>query len=156
MAYAKLVKSRYQDEKDVEYLAAYLGRYIERCHYVEGGRNIISSVFVNPDIVAEQFLAVQYGESFRRRLYHLVISFDPLVDDADLDFAHYVGQAVCNMYPDYQSVFAVHEDKAAPHLHIMFNNCPIYPDKPKLSDVFNFVAINAAVNRMIDIHLGVM
>lgn len=58
------------------------------------------------------------------------------------------------MYPDYQSAFAIHEDKDIPHLHIMLNNCPIPLNKPKLTAVINPLNIQEMVDSMIDHKLG--
>ena len=58
------------------------------------------------------------------------------------------------MYPDYQSAFAVHEDKEYLHIHMVLNNCPVFPDKPKLTCVLNQYGIWKMVERRIDWYLG--
>lgn len=121
---------------------------------VEGGRNIFDSITGNPYGIAGQFLVIQRGQRFSRRMYHLIISFEGILDKSHLGFAYKAGQAVADMYPDYQSVFAVHEDKKYLHIHMALNNCPVLQNKSKLSYVLNLYGIQKMVERLIDRYLG--
>ena len=61
---------------------------------------------------------------------------------------------VTGLYSHYQSVFTVHEDKSFLHLHIIFNNCSIFPNEKNLTSYFNKYAIQDMVDRMISSCLG--
>ena len=153
MAYVKLAPGKYPDKSDVVNLAYYIAD-VNKCeNIISGGLNIISAIKYNPELVTDQFFAIQQGERFERRVYHIIVNFDCGLDQPDLKLAYQVGQAVINMYPDYQSVFTVHEDKQSPHLHIMINNCPVYPDKPKLTGIFNLPTVRQVVDEIIDHHV---
>ena len=155
MAIVKLTKAQYPNKGDVIKLAYYIANPMKCANDISGGKNIITagSFFCDPESVAAQFLAIQHGQRFERRLYHVIINFDSS-DQIIVTWAYQIGMAVCNMYPDYQSAFAVHEDKDIPHIHIMLNNCPIPLNKPKLTAVINLFNIQLMVDSMIDHKLG--
>ena len=154
MAYVKLADGTYSRPEDEIKAIEYIGNLKKCSHMIEGGRNIIDSIIGNPYDIARQFLAMQWGQRFNRRMYHLIISFEGLPDRFSLKFAYDVGQAVADMYPDYQSAFAVHEDKRYLHIHMALNNCPVFLDKPKLSSVLNLYAIQNRTEAMVDWYLG--
>lgn len=157
MAFVKSVEEQYPSKGDVRKLAHYIADPMKCKSMIDGGKNIfIESFLCNPDVIAEQFLAVQHGQSFKRRLYHVIISFEHILDQVNIRQAYYIGQAVCNMYPEYQSAFSIHENTETLHIHIMFNNCPIMPNRPKLTDVFNLLSIQEKVEFMIDHNLGII
>lgn len=67
-------------------------------------------------------IAERYGKTFGVKLRHFIISFDPseLTDpkkayDIALDIADF-------FIRDYQTVFAVHEDKDHLHIHFVINS----------------------------------
>lgn len=156
MAYVKLVKEIYRNESDMFKLSDYIYD-LQKCKSdIYGGRNLIIEDYYNPIFIAEQFRMAQQGKGFVRRIYHLVISFDPDLDNANLMLANNVARCICNLYPNYQSFFAVHENTKALHIHIIFNNCAIYENMPRLSEVFNVVMIRGIVDEMIDRHLGIV
>jgi len=154
MAFIKLAEGTYSRPEDEIATLEYIGNLKKCNHMIEGGRNIINSITGNPQGIAVQFLTIQQGQRFSRRMYHLIISFEDYLDGFSLNFAYKVGQAVADMYPDYQSAFAVHEDKEYLHIHMALNNCPVFPDKPKLSCVLNLYGIQRMVEEMIDRYLG--
>lgn len=152
MAYTKLTKERYYYSDDVTRVMEYIGDLRKCSHMVEGGRNIIYSVIGNPDGMAKQFLSIQEGQRFNRRIYHLIISFDYFLDSSmtsHLKFAYEVGKSISDLYTDYQSVFTVHENTSYLHLHMIINNCPIFTNKPKLSCVLNLPYIRKRVEQML-------
>lgn len=156
MAYVELAKGHYPKARDVFGLAWYIYDLSKCIKEVYGGKNIIMDECYNPMFIAQQFCAVQRGQAYTRGLYHLVISFDPYIDNANLMFANNVAQRICNLYPNYQSFFAVHENTKALHIHIMFNNCPIFENCPKLTSLFNIMTVRGIVDEMIDRHLGII
>lgn len=155
MAIIKLTKDKYQYKGDVIKILDYIGNLIKCEHEIFGGCNLFDYFNYDGGFIAEQFLAIQQGQRFVRRIYHLIISFDSKIDNADLFFARKVGQSISNLYPEYQSIFAVHEDKEALHIHMVFNNCSIFPDRPKLTSVFNLPLIHDMVDTMVSRHLGI-
>lgn len=156
MAIIKLVKEQYPNKGDVYKLAYYLGRYNKCPNEIAGGNNIMCTLAENPDFVADQFVTIQHGQRFTRRLYHVVVSFEEGLDDANNRFAFNVGKCICNLYPDYQSAFIIHQDTNFIHIHVIFNNCPIYAEKPKLTCLFNRLTIQNLVENMIFNHLGIV
>lgn len=155
MAIVKLTKEQYPNRGDVIKLAYYIANPMKCVNTISGGKNIITagSFFCDPESVAAQFLAIQHGQRFERRLYHVIINFDSS-DQVNVTWVYQIGMAVCNMYSDYQSAFAIHEDKDIPHIHIMLNNCPIPLNKPKLTAVINPLNIQEMVDSMINHKLG--
>lgn len=153
MAIVKLIKGTYTEEEDVRRVLDYICNVIKCEHGIYGGRNIIAYNSYEEELIAEQFFAAQYRRRFLRRIYQVVISFEQ-VDEPNLDFAYQVGQAVAGLYADYQSIFAVHEDKWYLHIHIIFNNCSIFPDKENLTNIFDIFRIRQKVDSMIDARLG--
>lgn len=154
MAYVKLVNEKYSKENDVLRLSWYIYNPNKNTYGVYGGRNIFIDMY-NPVSIGTQFCAVQYGQMFQRRLHHVVISFDPVIDNANLKLAHNVASSICNLYRQYQSFFAIHDSTDILHVHIMFNNCPVFGNHPKLTEVFNIITVRKIVDDMIDRHLGV-
>ena len=155
MAYFKLTKGTYSEESDVIRALLYIFDVIKCKHDIYGGCNIIAYNSFEPELIAEQFFAIQYRRRFTRRIYHVVISFDQILDAPDLKFAYQVGVAVSHLYADYQSVFAVHEDKGYLHIHMIFNNCAIFSEVPNLSAIFDICRIQQMVDDMISGHLGI-
>lgn len=156
MAYVKLVKEQYPNQRAVICLFQYINNLSKLEHEVFGGNNILFDYVPSGNFVVEQFLVVQHGQVISRRLYHVIVSFDNVIDNANLRFAYDVGMYICRMYREYQSYFAVHEDKEYLHIHIVFNNCPICSDKPKLTSTFNIFSIRQAVDTMVDYHLSIL
>lgn len=156
MAYIKLTEGKYYYPDDVIKAMEYIGDLRKCSHMVEGGRNIIYSVIGNPEGMARQFLSIQEGQRFNRRIYHLIISFDNFLDSSmpsHLKFIYEVGKALADIYTDYQSVFTVHENTSYLHLHMIINNCPVFTEKPKLSCILNLPYINKRVDEMFDWYL---
>ncbi len=150
MAYVKLVDGTYPYEKDVINVIKYIADLGKCGSLVYGGRNIIYDILEDPYGMAEQFLIIQNKRSFSRRLYHLIITLEYSVDDACLGLTEQIANMVINMYPDYQSVFVVHEDKKNYlHIHMLFNNCPVNPDKKNLTYYFNICNIIDIVEDMV-------
>ena len=154
MAYVKLVNEKYPKENDVLRLSWYIYNLNKNKREVYGGRNIFVDMY-NPVSIGLQFCAVQYGQTFQRRLYHVVISFDPVIDNANHKLAHNVATRICNLYYNYQSFFAIHDNTDVLHVHMMFNNCSAFDGIPKLSEVFNILTVRNIVDDMIDRHLGI-
>lgn len=155
MAFVKLVPETYPNKGDVFKLLNYICRYSKCNNELAGGMNVMSSIMVDPWFISDQFLAIQHGEIFQRRLYHVIISFDTELDGINHFGTKNMADMICDMYKDYQSVFVVHEDTKNPHAHIVFNNCPIFPDKPKLSSVINIMAIQKMIDTVVEERLGI-
>mgnify|MGYP006389158067 CR=1 FL=1 len=138
-----------------------------------GSRNLlIDSSCYNPLFIADQLLAVQYKKitaKSPKRLYHIIVSMDMNIEgsnnygyhmnDRDLKrknvyFLMNLGNKILDLYPDYQSFFAVHEDKEHLHMHIVFNNCPIYPEKKNLTYCYNHLQIQRLVDSFVDCEIG--
>lgn len=156
MAFVKLSKDRYSGVNDVKQLMEYICNLYKCNHEVYGGYNMIALDLFNPDIFAKQFLDVQYARNFSRRVYHVIISFDKVLDGVDLFFANQIGWAVVGLYTDYQSIFVLHEDTSYLHIHMVFNNCSVLPYKENLTEYFNRPYIEELVEQMIAGHLGMI
>ena len=72
MAYVKLADGTYSRPEDEIKAIEYIGNLKKCSHMIEGGRNIIDSIIGNPYDIARQFLAMQWGQRFSRRMYHLM------------------------------------------------------------------------------------
>lgn len=175
MAYVQINKDKYNQPVtysrmiDVYNEVFYLVRPFSAQYQMVGVSNNLMGInpYLNPGFIAEQMLAVQIDRSVERRLYHIIISPDPILELGDIngkyrnntkltlyndiEFLMNLGQFILKMYPDYQSFFTVHNQmNRTPHVHILFNNCPIDSSKPTLTKVFNKCSIYKAVDAMID------
>lgn len=63
-----------------------------------------------------------YGKEGGRQGYHVVISFQP--GEGTKDIAYKIGQEFCERFfgNDFEYAFAVHNDRAHLHIHIIFNS----------------------------------
>ncbi len=77
-----------------------------------------------PAEVYQTFLdtKMDYGKLYGRQGYHFVISFKP--GEVSLEQLHELTQRWCNTYlgDDYDYVYALHNDQAHLHSHIIFNS----------------------------------
>ena len=84
---------------------------------------LIGSVNCTKNAVYQEMLDVkkQFGKENMRQGYHFVISFVP--GEVDADTAYKITQKIIGRYlEDYQTIFAVHDDKDHIHSHIVFNS----------------------------------
>lgn len=154
MSYIKLLPYGYKEESDVCNVVQYISQMDKSINLIGGGIGIINAedIHGNPEFIAEQILAVQQYKGCRgKRLFHVVISFDYVLDGLDVNDMKKVADSVIYLYRDYQSVYALHEDTRNKHLHILFNNVPLDNEK-NLTYYFNLFDIIQLVNRMIDEH----
>ncbi len=156
MAVVKLIDHDYSKPEDVYRLIDYVtGPLKQNRAGISGGRNLIGSPERDTDAIAEEFIIVQKDRNLRRRLYHVVVSFDTVLDKPNYGFLNTIGRRICSLYPEYQSLYTVHDDTDHLHLHIIFNNCSIYPNVKNLSSRFDFYTIIHLVDNMIDDELGI-
>lgn len=154
MAFVKITYDKYMYYADMVNTIRYIADSYKSPNLIWGGRNIIGNVYHNPYDIAEQFSAVQWMRPFRRRIYHVIISFDPVLDNPDKRLLTRVGNSVIAMYPKYQSVFTAHENTRYLHLHIVFNNVSVLWKEKNLSYSINRYNIQNTVDYMIDRHIG--
>lgn len=153
MVYVTVNKDFYSKEEDVARSMEYLCDIGEYGHEITGGNNMEMLEEFDPSLFSQQFLAVQKGKKCTRRFYYITIEFNNTLVNGDMDFIYSVGLAVASMYPEYQSVFAVHGDKSSPVLHIMFNNCPVYPGKGNLTNSFDWYFVKELADRLVGQYL---
>lgn len=66
--------------------------------------------------------AAQFGKSKGVKLRHFIISFDPYDTDNPTSVYDMAEQISSFFFSEYQTVFAVHEDKTHLHIHIVINS----------------------------------
>lgn len=148
-----LMKDRYSNQQDVINLIYYI-TYPAKCGYIPlcGTNNIFS---INPlqsrESVISQFLTIQdaYPGTYKRRVYHIVYSLDNALDDTRLQVIYSIGLAFTWLYPNYQSIFTVHEDTKNLHLHMIINNIPII-GKKTLSSYINILNLDTVANLILE------
>lgn len=155
MAYVKSTHELYAANSDMVNALNYICNLNKCKNCIYGGRNMIMLDMFDPALFAMQFLAVQNKRRFTRSIYHIIVSFDQILDSPDLNFCYQVGMAVTGLYQNYQSVFTVHEDKSFLHLHIILNNCSIFSEEKNLTYYIDKYAIQALVEKMTDMRLGI-
>ncbi len=97
-------------------------KYITNSDKTQNGR-LIGSINCTKNAVYQEMLDVkrQFGKETMRQGYHFVISFVPR--EVDANTAYKITQRIIERYlQDYQTVFAVHDDKEHIHSHIIFNS----------------------------------
>ena len=151
MSYIKLVDEGYGKESDVRNVVNYISNMKKGENLVGGGLGIICAEEIHscPEFVADQILTVQRYKGCRgRRLYHVIVSFDSILDGLDIWEMKRVADRIVYLYRDYQSVYALHEDTRNMHFHILFNNIPL-GDGKKLTYYFNVMKIYQLVEQMV-------
>ena len=138
MGFIKEVKEPYNQESDVIALIHYICNKSKCPHSCANVNWLLPrcNLFSNWDYIADLFLSVQYCRNFNRRLYHIVYSFDNLLDRTNLQMAFNLGNRMLSAYKPYQSFFVVHETSKHMHLHIVYNNISIFK-QANLSEVLN-------------------
>ena len=119
MAVLKLLNGngKYRNEEAKENVINYILRPDKVLTGYFGG------AFVNPDMPAEsmQIISEKFGKSDGVQLRHLIVSFAP----TELNDVSIVNEIACFtaqfIGAEYQTVFAVHEDRAHLHFHVVFN-----------------------------------
>lgn len=152
MSYIKLISSRYEKESDVIRVVRYIAEMKKSTNLIGGGMGIINADEIHrcPNFIADQFLVVQRYKGCRgRRLYHVVVSFDSIIDEMNIYEIRTIADSIVHLYRDYQSVYALHENTRNMHLHILFNNISL-GDERNLSYDINILDISMLVNNMID------
>ncbi len=153
MGYLKVTKEPYSNPQDVINVIYYITDLV-KCGYrpLCSTNNIIcKNPLVSPDIIASQFLAIQnvYQNPYKRRIYHIIYSLDNALDDTRLPAIFSIGLAFTWRYPNYQSIFTVHQDKEHPHLHMVINNIPLTGTKT-LSSYINYLDLETIASYIQD------
>lgn len=152
MSYIKEIHDPYKGEEDVKRLVRYISEISKSRYFVCGGIGIINveDIHGSPEFIADQILAVQRYKGCRgKRLYHIIISFDTVLDEVSVGQIKRIADRIVWLYRDYQSVYTLHEDTRNLHLHILFNNIPL-GDRKNLTYDFNIMNIRRIVDEMID------
>lgn len=152
MSYVKVMPCDYKKEEDVWNVVHYISQMEKSIYLISGGMGIINAeeAHGNPEFIAKQILMVQQYKGCRgKRLYHVIVSFDYILDGMDVNEIKKIADAIIYLYKDYQSVYALHEDTRNRHLHILFNNIPLGNEK-KLTYYFNVMTIRVLVDEMIN------
>jgi len=147
MNYCKIVReneftNKYPECIDVYRVMNYVLNWNKAIHEVCGGNLLIggSNVLVlGSQYIARQFLGVQGDMSgCSRRLYHIIVSFDPEISRLlRISQIKFIADKIINLYPEYQSLYVLHENQENAHIHFLFNNIPVYTDCPKLTNKLN-------------------
>lgn len=99
-------------------------RYILNPEKTEGGLYVGGSCGRNADEVYSSMMHTKeaFGKPYGRQGYHFVISFSP--GECTEETAYLVGKEFCEQYfgSEYEYVYAVHNDHAHMHCHIVFNS----------------------------------
>ena len=102
--------------------------YIMDRDKTQDGR-LVAGINCLPDMAYEQMKQTkkEFGKIDKRQAYHLIISFPEGEADADTVF-ELTGRFVKEYLGDrYEAVYAVHDNTAHIHAHIVFNNISISP-----------------------------
>ncbi len=152
MGFLKLVHSQYKEESDVINVIHYVCD-IEKCrHLIHGSNQVLGACpIATPESVASQFLTIQKGSrlQYKRRLFHIVYSLDNALDIVCYQAISAIGVGFSQLYPGYQSVFAVHEDTRNLHLHMLYNNIPLNDDK-QLTHRFDLLRLENLADIVLD------
>ena len=99
-------------------------KYIMNPKKTEGMTLVGSNCGADPDECFERMMETKdlYGKEGGRQGYHIVISFKP--GECDEATAMAIGRDFCEQYlgDGYDYAFAVHNDQAHMHIHIVFNS----------------------------------
>ncbi len=167
MSYCKIVRckensKRYESQDDLSNLIYYIANLLKAEHLICGYRNLVlfEDVFSVPGYVASQFLFVQrYMGRCSRRAYHIIVSFDNILDMVKEKILYKmieeVGEAVLNLYPEYQSIYVVHENTRNLHIHFVFNNISVFGAEP-LTNKMNIFTIQRVVDEIVMAYQGII
>lgn len=146
MPFIKLTPTGYKSCNDMFKLITYiLSEENRSINGLVGGNMILSG---SPQYIYEQMLDVKkkYNKQYGRFMRHLIIS----PSDYELQFIslhqlYLLGQQICNLFPSYQTVFAIHQNTNHPHIHIAINTVS-FIDGKKLQ--VNLHEVRKAINRL--------
>ena len=139
MAILKQLAHSYPSEIDLINCIYYILNPVKTHPSLINTNNVIClNPLVAPDIVSSQMIAVQKGQSLKstRRMYHFVFSPDYEFEPSDPHTLYSIGIAFQMLYPKYQSLFAIHANTKHIHLHLIYNNIPVWGNK-QLSKILN-------------------
>ena len=114
MANLIIFRNEYDKYEDLEHVINYVNNK-KRADYI-GGQNILLGDSIEQAMAVNNFF---YNET-KRKAFHFVISFD----DSDVMIAHHLyeeGYNICALLPEYQIIFAVHQDTECIHIHFVVN-----------------------------------
>ena len=97
--------------------------YIVNPQKTEEGKWVGSNCGVTPEEIYDSMMFTKklYGKEWGRQGYHFVLSFPP--GEADERRAYDIGKEFCEeLLSEYDYVYAVHNDQAHMHVHIVFNS----------------------------------
>lgn len=117
-----LKNEHYEKEKDMKQLLCYIvakGKNKDKEKILQSGGKGVS---FKPEKAARQMQAVQraYGKDFKRRMYHLVVSFPKDVREKET-VINAAGDIADMLFEDHQVFYGIHISKKNWHIHYAIN-----------------------------------
>ena len=156
MGFIKSVNELYSYDEDIYKLLDYIFEPAKYTTGVYGTYNVFADPFIRTDIVAEQFILVNKHRPLRKRLHHVIFSFDNVLDEATPAVGKRIGDTLLRLYPNYQSVYGLHEDNSFLHLHLVYNNAPIDSRENPLTNLLHQFHIYKVAEEIIENHLSTL
>ena len=154
MGYVTAVNELYPYDKDIYDLMLYVFGPAKYTTGIYGTYNVFGDAFICTDTIAEQFIFMSKNRRLKKRVHHIIFGFDNVLDEATPSLGKKVGDTLIRLYPDYQAVYGLHEDKSFLHLHLVYGNAPINGGNFFLTRIINKYYIRDVAERIIDDHLN--
>lgn len=115
MAIIIIPKNSYSDDNALKYVFNYVADYSKSIDLI-GAQNMLV------DYSVEQAMAVNkyFYNNTEKKVIHFIISF-ALYEDIDPMDAFREGYRICALLPEYQIIFAVHQNTDYLHIHFAMN-----------------------------------
>lgn len=142
MPCVKVINSGYNSPEDMMRLINYIiSDEKHETNGLIGGYMILTG---SPQYVYDQMMAVKnhYNKATGQFMRHIIVSPSEIVD---VNLLYIIAMQICKLFPEYQSVFAIHLEKEIPHIHIGINTVP-FVEANKLR--INLPALKLEINRI--------
>ena len=116
MAVIIIPKNRYSDDNALKDVFNYVADYSKSIGLI-GAQNMIVDYSVEQAIAVNQY----FYNNTEKKVIHFIISFS-LYEDIDPMDAFREGYRICALLPEYQIIFAVHQNTDYLHIHFTMNS----------------------------------
>ena len=152
MANLIIFRNEYDKYEDLEHVINYVNNK-KRADYI-GGQNILLGDSIEQAMAVNNFF---YNET-KRKAFHFAISFD---DDEVMIAQHLYeeGYNICALLPEYQIIFAIHQETGHIHMHFAINPISLCTGRKLCFDnttFYGFVNGVREIFKQYDVKIGVI
>ena len=122
MSVVKLINSGYKSPEQMMNLINYIvSDQKHKINGMTGGNMILTGT---PQYIYDQMMYFKncYNKAHGRFMRHIIVSLSEFESQSINDCTLYlIAAEICNLFPEHQSLFAIHHETGRPHIHIALN-----------------------------------